>query len=151
MTDKRITLVTGASRGIGRAAALLLAEAGHHPICVARSKAALEDLDDAIKAKGGTATLVPMDLKDAKAIETLAAAISERFGRLDGLLANAGVLGTIGPLQTVSERSFEETIDVNLTTNWRLIRAFDLLLRQSSAPRAVFLTSGVVPRPRAFW
>lgn len=151
MTNKRITLVTGASRGLGRAAALELVKAGHHVIAVARSKAALEKLDDEIKTAGGTATLVPMDLKDPKAAETLAGAIDERFGRLDGLLGNAGVLGTLGPLQTVGPRSFEETIEVNLTANWRLIRAFDLLLRRSETPRAVFVTSGVVPRPRAFW
>lgn len=151
MTDKRITLVTGASRGIGRAAAVQLAETGHHVIALARSKGALEKLDDEIKAAGGSATLVPMDLRDAKAIETLAGVVDERFGRLDGLLANAGVLGTLGPLQTVGPRSFEETIEVNLTANWRLIRAFDLLLRRSETPRAVFVTSRVAKRPRAFW
>ncbi|MEO0713789.1 MAG: SDR family NAD(P)-dependent oxidoreductase [Pseudomonadota bacterium] len=151
MTDKRITLITGASRGIGRATALHLARNGHHIVAVARSKKALEDLDDAIKSDGGSATLVPLDLKDASAIDTLAAAINQRFERLDGLLGNAGVLGVLGPLQTIGPRSFEETIEVNLTANFRLIRAFDLLLRRSEAPRAVFLTSGVVPRPRAFW
>ncbi len=151
MTDKRITLVTGASRGLGRAASLQLASAGHQVIAVARSKAALEALDDEIKAAGGSATLVPMDLKDPKAAETLATAVESRFGRLDGMLGNAGVLGTLGPLQTIGPRSFEETIEVNLTANWRLIRAFDLLLRQSASPRVAFITSGVVPRPRAFW
>lgn len=151
MTDKRITLVTGASRGLGRAASLQLAAAGHHVIAVARSKAALEALDDEIKAAGGSATLVPMDLKDPKAADTLATAVESRFGRLDGLLGNAGILGTLGPLQTLGPRSFEETIEINLTANWRLIRAFDLLLRQSASPRVAFITSGVVPRPRAFW
>lgn len=151
MTDKRITLVTGASRGLGRAASFQLAAAGHHVIAVARSKAALEKLDDEIKAAGGSATLVPMDLKDPKAAETLASAVDSRFGRLDGLLGNAGILGTLGPLQTLGPRSFEETIEINLTANWRLIRAFDLLLRQSASPRVAFVTSGVVPRPRAFW
>nr|WP_070958958.1 SDR family NAD(P)-dependent oxidoreductase [Hyphomonas sp. Mor2] len=149
--DKRITLVTGASQGIGRAAALALAEAGHHVIGLARSKNALESLDDEIRASGGSMTLIPFDLKDAAAFEPLGHAIAEKFGRLDGVLANAGLLGTIGPLQAGGERQFNEVIDVNLNANWRLIRVTDPLLRRSESPRAVFVTSGVVPRPRAFW
>jgi len=149
--DKRITLVTGASQGIGRAACLALAKAGHHVIGLARSKQALEDLDDEIRAAGGSMTLIPFDLKDAGAFEPLGHAIAEKFGRLDGLLGNAGLLGTIGPLQAGGERQFNETIDVNLSANWRLIRVMDPLLRRSETPRAVFVTSGVVPRPRAFW
>lgn len=149
--DKRITLVTGASRGIGKAAALELAGRGHHVIAAARSKLALEKLDDEIRAGGGSATLVPMDLKDKTAFETLGQALATKFGRLDGLLANAGILGTIGPLQAIGPRSFEETIEVNLTANWRLIRAMAPLLQRSGSPRAAFITSGVVPRPRAFW
>ena len=149
--DKRITLVTGASQGIGRAAALALAKAGHHVIGLARSKKALESLDDEIRNAGGSLTLIPFDLKDAAAFEPLGLAIAEKFGRLDGLLANAGVLGTIGPLQAGGERQFNEVIDVNLSANWRLIRVMDPLLRQSDSPRALFVTSGVVPRPRAFW
>ena len=151
MTDQRLTLVTGASRGIGRAAGLQLAREGHHVIALARSKKALEALDDEIRAVGGEATLVPMDLKDAKAIDQLGGILHERHGRLDGLLANAGILGTLGPLQTVGPRSFEETIEVNLTANWRLIRSLAPLLLASESGRAVFVTSGVVPRPRAFW
>ena len=149
--EKRITLVTGASQGIGRAAALKLAEAGHHIIALARSKKALESLDDEIRAMGGSATLIPFDLKEASAFEPLGHALAEKFGRLDGLLANAGLLGTIGPLQAGGERQFNEVIDVNLSANWRLIRVMDPLLRQSDSPRALFVTSGVVPRPRAFW
>lgn len=149
--DKRITLVTGASQGIGRAACLALAAAGHHVIGLARSKKALESLDDEIRAAGGSMTLIPFDLKDAAAFEPLGQAVAEKFGRLDGLLGNAGLLGHIGPLQAGGERQFDETIDVNLSANWRLIRVMDPLLRRSSAPRAVFVTSGVVPRPRAFW
>lgn len=149
--NKRITLVTGASQGIGRAAALALASAGHHVIGLARSKKALEQLDDEIRSAGGSMTLIPFDLKDAAAFEPLGIAIAEKFGRLDGLLANAGVLGTIGPLQAGGERQFNETIDVNLNANWRLIRVMDPLLRRSDSPRALFVTSGVVPRPRAFW
>ncbi|MEM6534258.1 MAG: SDR family NAD(P)-dependent oxidoreductase [Pseudomonadota bacterium] len=149
--DQRITLVTGASRGIGRAACLALVAAGHHVVALARSKKALEGLDDEAKAAGGSVTLIPFDLKDAGAYEALGQALASRFGRLDGLLANAGVLGQIGPLQAGGERQFNETIDVNLSANWRLIRAMDPLLRRSGSPRAVFITSGVVPRPRAFW
>lgn len=149
--DKRITLVTGASRGIGKAAAIELARRGHHVVAVARSKLALEKLDDEIKAAGGSATLIPMDLKDKNAFETAGQALATRFGRLDGLLGNAGILGTLGPLEAIGPRSFEETIEVNLTANWRLIRAMSPLLQRSEAPRAVFVTSGVVPRPRAFW
>lgn len=149
--DKRITLITGASQGIGRAAALALAKDGHHVIALARSKKALEALDDEIKSAGGSATLIPFDLKDAAAFEPLGQAIAQKFGRLDGLLANAGVLGNIGPLQAGGERHFNETIDVNLSANWRLIRVLDPLLRHSDSPRALFMTSSVAQFPRAFW
>ena len=149
--DKRITLVTGASQGIGRAASLALAKAGHHVIGIARSKKALESLDDEVRALGGSMTLIPFDLKDSAAFEPLGLAIAEKFGRVDGLLGNAGLLGTIGPLQAGGERQFNDVIDVNLSANWRLIRVMDPLLRQSESPRALFVTSGVVPRPRAFW
>lgn len=149
--DKRITLVTGASQGLGRAACIALADAGHHVIGLARSKKALESLDDEIRAQGGSMTLIPFDLKDAAAFEPLGLAIAEKFGRLDGLLGNAGLLGTIGPLQAGGERQFNDVVDVNLSANWRLIRVMDPLLRRSESPRALFVTSGVVPRPRAFW
>lgn len=149
--DKRITLVTGASQGLGRAASLALAEAGHHVIGLARSKKALEGLDDEIRELGGSMSLIPFDLKDAAAFEPLGLAIAEKFGRIDGLLGNAGLLGTIGPLQAGGERQFNEVMDVNVNANWRLIRVMDPLLRQSESPRALFVTSGVVPRPRAFW
>ena len=151
MTDQRLILVTGASAGIGRAVALQLASEGNHVLCLARSRKALEALDDEITDAGGKCTLIPLDLKDGNAIDQLPAALLERYGRLDALVGNAGVLGTIGPLQTVTPQSFEDTMAVNVTANWRLIRALDPLLRQSQAPRAVFVTSGVVPHPRAFW
>ena len=152
MTDKRLTLVTGASRGIGRALALELAlKHGHHVLALARSKKSLEDLDDAIKSAGGSATLIPMDLGDANSILQLSAIVLERWGRLDGLVGNAGILGPISPIQTVSPKSWDDVLNINLTANWRLIRSFDPLLRQSPSGRAVFVTSGVVPRPRAFW
>jgi len=150
--DRRIILVTGASRGIGRAAALELAKAGNHVIAIARSEKALTKLDDEIQAiSGHPATLIPLDLRDMNAIDRLASALLERFGRLDGLLGNAGVLGTLGPLENISPAAFQETLDVNFTSNWRLIRAVHPLLRMSDAGRALFVTSGIVPRPRAFW
>lgn len=147
----RLVLVTGASRGIGRAVSLELARQGHLVIAVARSKAALQKLDDEIRALGSEAVLVPMDLKDTKGIETLGKLISEKFGRLDGFIANAGILGTLGPLETCGPRSFEETIQVNLTANAHLIRALAPSLHRAEAPRAVFITSGAAARPRAFW
>lgn len=150
--DRRIVLVTGASKGIGRAAALELAKAGNHVIATARSEKALTKLDDDIlEATGHSATLIPMDLRDTASIDRLASALLERFGRLDGLLGNAGVLGTLGPLENISPAAFQETLDVNFTANWRLIRAVHPLLRMSEAGRALFLSSGIVPRPRAFW
>ena len=146
MTQPRLILVTGASRGIGRSAALHLARQGDVVIAIARSKLALE-----IRAIGSEAVLVPMDLKDTKGIETLGKVIGEKFGRLDGLVANAGILGTLGPLETCGPRSFEETIAVNLTANFHLIRALGPWLHKSDAPRTVFVTSGVARHPRAFW
>ena len=152
MTDQRIILVTGASKGIGRAAALELAKAGNHIIATARSEKALVSLDDEILAvTGHNATLIPLDLRDMTAIDRLAGALLDRFGRLDGLMGNAGVLGTLGPLENISPSSFAETLETNFTANWRLIRAVHPLLRMSEAGRALFMTSGVVPRPRAFW
>lgn len=152
MTTQRIILVTGASKGIGRAAALEIAKAGNHVIAVARSEKALTALDDEIlAATNRNATLIPMDLRDMAAIDRLAGALLERFGRLDGLLGNAGVLGTLGPLETISPAAFSETVEINFTANWRLIRATHPLLRMSEAGRALFVTTGIVPRPRAFW
>jgi len=154
MTDTadRLVLVTGASKGLGRAAALAVAKSGAHVIATARSKRALEKLDDDIlAATGRNATLIPLDLRDFSAIDALAPALLERYGRLDGLLGNAGVLGPLGPLEMATPSAFTETIDVNFTANWRLIRALDPLLRRSPAGRALFVTSGVSVRPRAFW
>lgn len=151
MTDKRIILVTGASRGIGRAAALQLSTPETHIIGLARSKGALEKLGDDILGAGNEATLVPLDLTDAEGISRLGNALIDKFGRLDGWLANAGILGTIGPLATVGPRSFEQTIETNLTANWRLISALTPLMQASDSARAVFVTSSVARQPRAFW
>ena len=149
--DGRIAVVTGASRGIGYAAALGLAEAGAHVVAVARTSGALEELDDAIRARGGNATLVPFDLKDFAAIDRLGAVIHERWGKLDMLLANAGMLGVITPLGHLAPKVWDNVMAVNVTANWRLIRSFDLLLRQSDAGRALFATSGVTRSCRPFW
>ncbi len=151
MTDKRIILVTGASQGIGRAAAEQLALGGAHVIAVARSKLALEALGETIAASGGEATLVPLDLADEDGVAKLGHAVLAQFGRLDALLANAGVLGTLGPLATIGPRSFAETLDINLTANWRLIKALTVPMQAGRDPRAVFVTSSVARAPRAFW
>lgn len=147
----RVTLVTGASRGIGYAAALALASAGSHVIALARTQGGLEDLDDAIRAAGGEATLVPMDLKQPDGLDQLGAVIHERFGRLDGLLSNAAVLGEIAPAPHTSLKAWDATLAVNLTANYRLIRSFDPLLRASKSGRAVFLTSSVATSRKAYW
>lgn len=152
MTDKRIVLVTGASQGIGRAAALAVARSGAHVVALARSEKALTTLDDEIQAATGEpATLIPMDLRDFASVDKLAVVLLERFKRLDGLLGCAGVLGNLGPLEMDSPASFTETLETNLTANWRLIRAVHPLLRASEAGRALFVTSGVATKPRAFW
>lgn len=149
--EGRIALVTGASRGIGRAAAIGLGQAGAHVICVARTVGGLEETDDQIQKAGGTATLVPMNLRDFDAIDRLGASIYERWGRLDALCANAGVLGQLTPLAHLEPKTFTEVMEVNVTANWRLIRSLDPLLRQSDAGRAVFVTSTAARRHTAFW
>jgi NAD(P)-dependent dehydrogenase (short-subunit alcohol dehydrogenase family) len=146
-----IALVTGASRGIGHAAALALARAGAHVVAVARTVGGLEELDDAIRAAGGSATLVPLDLKDGDGIDRLALALNGRYGRLDVLVGNAGVLGVTSPLAHVEPKVWDEAVAVNLTANWRFIRAMDPLLRAAPAGRAVFVTSGAASRVRAYW
>jgi NAD(P)-dependent dehydrogenase (short-subunit alcohol dehydrogenase family) len=147
----RIVLVTGASRGIGYATALRLAKAGAHVIATARTQGGLEDLDDAIKAAGGQCTLVPMDLKDYNGIDRLGKIIHERYGRLDGLFANAGMLGDIVLLPHTSPDVFEKVMATNVTSNFRLIRSMDGLLRASDAARVVFVTSSVAQSHRAYW
>jgi len=147
----KIILVTGASRGIGYAAARALAAQGAHIIAAARTQGGLEDLYDVIKAAGGTCTLVPMDIKDYDAIDRLGAALQERFGRLDGLFANAGALGDISPVPHITPKTWDNVFAVNMTANYRLIRSMDPLLRASDAGRAVFVSSSVAQQPRAFW
>jgi NAD(P)-dependent dehydrogenase (short-subunit alcohol dehydrogenase family) len=147
----KIALVTGASRGIGRAAAKALAADGAHVILVARTVGGLEEVDDDIQKHGGSATLVPLDLRDFPAIDRLGATIFERWGRLDALLGNAGVLGALTPLAHLDPKTFGECMDVNVTANWRLIRSFDPLLKRSEAGRALFITSGAARNFRGYW
>jgi NAD(P)-dependent dehydrogenase (short-subunit alcohol dehydrogenase family) len=150
--SKPLALVTGASRGLGRAAAIALAEAGWRVIAVARSQKALEDLDDAIVTRTGeNAILVPADLKDLDGIDRLGGALYERFRKLDGLVGCAGVLGDLTPLFQARPRMMEEVMAVNVMANYRLIRAMDPLLRQSTSPRVVFVTSGAAQKNTAYW
>src|SRR3712207_602824 len=147
----RIALVTGASRGIGRAAALAYAKAGAHVIALARTQGALEELDDAIREAGSSATLVPADLCDFDALDRLGAAIRERWGKLDVLLGNAGLLGELAPLSHIDQPVWDAVMAVNVTANWRLIRSLDPLLRKSDTGRAIFLSSGAAHKCTAYW
>jgi NAD(P)-dependent dehydrogenase (short-subunit alcohol dehydrogenase family) len=147
----RIALVTGASRGIGRAIALAMAREGVHVVAVARTVGALEDLDDDIKSAGGSASLVPLDLRKPEGIDQLGLIVFERWKRLDILVGNAGVLGRLSPLGHIEPKTWDEVMAVNVTANWRLIRSFDPLLRQSDGGRAVFVTSGAARIIHAYW
>src|SRR5580692_11172271 len=132
-----IALVTGASRGIGWATALALGRAGAHVVAIARTVGGLEELDDAIRAAGSSATLVPLDLKDYDGIDRLALALHERYRKLDVLVGNAGILGPLSPLGHIEPKAWDEIIAVNVTVNWRLIRALEVLLNAADAGRAV--------------
>ena len=148
----KIALVTGASRGIGRASAVALAQAGAHVILVARTVGGLEETDDEIRRAGGTATLIPADLADFTAIDRLAPALAERFSRLDILVLNAGVLGELAPVPDIAPKVWRQVFDINVEANWRLLRALDPLLRASEAARVLVMTSrvgGEVAKP--FW
>jgi len=147
----RVALVTGASRGIGYAAALALARAGAHVVALARTVGGLEELDDAVRAAGSAATLVPLDMRDYDGLYRLAAGLNERHGRLDVLLGNAAVAGVPSPLDHIEPKAWDEAIAINVTANWHLIRAMDPLLKRSDAGRAVFITSGVAASARAYW
>jgi NAD(P)-dependent dehydrogenase (short-subunit alcohol dehydrogenase family) len=147
----RVAVVTGASRGIGRAAALALAGAGAHIVALARTQGALEELDDAIQSAGGTATLVPVDLKDFEALDRLGAALYERWGKLDILFGNAGLLGGLSLLGHYDPKIWDDVMAVNVTANWRLIRSLDPLLRASDAGRAIFVSSGAAQKCTAYW
>lgn len=147
-----IALVTGASRGIGRASALALARAGAHVVAVARTQGALEELDDEIRAAtGAPATLVPMDIGEADGLDQLGRAIHDRFGRLDVLVHAAAILGPLTPVSHIEPKHWDRVMAVNLTASYRLIRSVEPLLRAAARPRAIFLTSGRAIRPKAFW
>lgn len=147
----RVALITGASRGIGRAVALRFAAEGAHVVLTARTVGGLEEVDDAVKAAGGQATLVPCDLTDFEAVDTLGPALLERFDKLDIFVGNAGALGEMTPLTHYDAKAWHDVFDVNVHANWRLIRTLEPLLRRSDAGRAILVTSGAAAHPRAFW
>lgn len=147
----RIAVVTGASRGIGRAAAVALSRQGAHIIAISRTQGGLTDLDDELKEHGGSATLVPLDVCNGEGIDRLGAAIYERWGRLDILVGNAAILGPLTPVSHLDPKAFDKLLNVNLVANHRLIRSLDPLLRVSDAGRAIFVTSGVATTNKAYW
>jgi NAD(P)-dependent dehydrogenase (short-subunit alcohol dehydrogenase family) len=146
----RIALITGASRGIGFATAIALAKRGAHVVATARTQGGLEELDDAIRAEGGTATLVPFELRDTDGILRLAAALHERYGKLDILIGNAALGASSSPLDHFEPKEWDNVLAINVTANWHLIRSMDALLKRSDAGRAVFLTSGAAANPRPY-
>ncbi len=149
--EGKVALVTGASRGLGYATALHLAKEGAHIIATARTRGGLEELDDAVKATGSTATLVPMNLTDYEAIDRLGAAIFERWKKLDVLVGNAGTLGKLTPLAHVDPKVWDDAMATNLTANYRLIRSMDTLLQAAPAGRAIFVTSGLAQKCFPYW
>jgi len=156
MTDSttfadRLALVTGASRGIGAAIAETLAAAGAHVILVARTTAALEEVEERIHAAGGTATIAPLDLTDGESVGKLAGAVAERWKKLDILILNAAMLGSLTPVQDIDPKEYSRLLSLNLLANQALIAAFDPLLRQADKADIVALTSSVGAQPRAFW
>jgi NAD(P)-dependent dehydrogenase (short-subunit alcohol dehydrogenase family) len=151
LDDKRIALVTGASRGIGRAAAIALAQTGHHVILSARTAGALEEVDDEIREKGGSASILRLNLTQADKVDALGPTLYQRWQRLDVLVAAAGILGPLSPLPHLPDKDWDEVMNVNLHANWRLIRTLDPLLRLSPAGRALFVTSRAARNIRAYW
>lgn len=149
--EGRIAVITGASRGIGRAVALRYAAEGAHVILIARTIAALEEVDDEIQALGGKATLVPMNLREFDKIDQMGQALYDRFGKIDILVGNAGFLGDVTPMSHLKVKMWNEVMDTNVTANFRLIRSMEPLLKQSDAGRAIFLSSGTTKAPRAYW
>ena len=149
--DGRLALVTGASRGIGAATAEALAKAGAHVILTARNSAGLEEVEDRIHAAEGSATIAPMDLTDGENIGKLAAALAERWGKLDILVLNAAMLGALTPVQDIDPKEYSRLLGLNLLANQALIAAFDPLLKRADKAEVVALTSSVGAEPRAFW
>lgn len=154
MTDRLdgcVALVTGASRGIGAAVAVEMARLGAHPVLIARTQGGLEDTDDAIRAVGGSATLLPMDLREGAKIDAIGPSLYQRFGRLDILVHAAGVLGKLTPVGHILPGDWNDVVGVNLSATWRLIATADPLLRRAPAGRAVFLTDERAREPKAYW
>lgn len=147
----KVALITGASRGIGAAAAKQLAAEGAHVVLTARTVGGLEAVDDAIRANGGAATLVPLDLRQMDMIDSLGAQVYERFGKLDILIGNAAMLGSLSPIAHASPSEVEDVFTINTLANYRLLRACDPLLRKSDAGRVVMVTSGAAAAPIAYW
>jgi NAD(P)-dependent dehydrogenase (short-subunit alcohol dehydrogenase family) len=146
----RIALVTGATRGIGRAVALALAREGAHVVAVSRTQGALEEIDDAVRTAGSSTTLVPLDMRDYPGIYRLASALAERYQKLDVLVGNAGVVGERAPVDHVDPANWDEVMAVNVTANWHLLRATNALLRRADAGRVALITSGAATHPRAY-
>lgn len=149
--EGKLALITGASRGIGRAVAIRYAQEGANLVLVARTQGALEEVDDEIQKLGASATLVPLDLTDFDAIDRMGASLYDRFGKLDILVGNAADLGTLTPMSQIKAKEWDRVMALNLTSQWRLLRSCDPLLRQSDAGRAIFVTSTVGHNPRAYW
>jgi len=149
--EGRVALITGASHGIGRAVAKRFAAEGATVIALGRNVGALEELDDEIRADGGKLVLLPMDLTMYEKIDAMGASIYERFGKLDIVVGNAGLLGELAPVGHIDTQVFENTYATNVTANFRLIRSVDKLLRLSGAGRAIFVTSNASSKGRAFW
>ncbi len=147
----KIALITGASRGIGKAVMQRFAREGAHVIGVARNEMLLQEFDDELKKEGIGATFVPLDLKEYDKVDLLAAHIAQRFGRLDILVGNAAILGSLTPLSHLEPKTWQQVMDINVTANWRLLKVFDGLLKNSEAGRAIFVTSSVAQNPLAYW
>jgi NAD(P)-dependent dehydrogenase (short-subunit alcohol dehydrogenase family) len=151
VTSGRVALVTGASRGIGAATAIALAAQGYHVVLTARTAGGLEEVEEKIFAAGGSATIAPMDLLETDAIPRLAAAVTERWGKLDLLVLNAAALGTLAAISAYDPKEVAKVLALNVSAQAALLGAFDVLLRKSDGGRVIGLTSGVGRRPRAFW
>ena len=156
MTDSKplegkLALVTGASRGIGAATAEALAAAGAHVILVARTTTALEEVEERIHGSGGTGTIAPLDLTDGESIGKLAGAVAERWKKLDILVLNAAMLGSLTPVQDIDPKEYSRLLSLNLLANQALVAAFDPLLKRADKADVIALTSSVGSEPRAFW
>jgi NAD(P)-dependent dehydrogenase (short-subunit alcohol dehydrogenase family) len=149
--EGRVALVTGASRGIGAAVAVELARLGAHPVLIARTQGGLEETDDAIRAIGGEATLLPLDLREGDQVDAIGPSLFQRFGRLDILVHAAATLGRLTPVSHIQPRDWSDVVAVNLAAGWHLIRTCEPLLRAAEAGRAVALTDGLAREPRAYW